>query len=632
MSIPLSLLFSAALAAGPAQDTEPLPAHGASRQRATSPASPSAALSRATEAVHAFERDCFAWGLLTPSGTVNPRPLPQSAPWDHPLHARLLKGGRVDGSADFPGYEGFAFEGESPTLAHLIECGRYHAGHAAAGELLGQAPRFEPGVLLAALADEVICAPDPGADEMSARLHSIATEQRRLAPLGRGSLAYVAWGLLMRPAAWEREEGDARMTREAFVAAVLARGATSEVSSWVAERVLQPPLAWTDERPGRGVALPRGRSRGLFGFTSGDQSFLEGLRAELASAVEVPASKMPRARLVEWTATMLDRVLRDRGTAVDADAWMRRGTLAERRRFWTDLASTSAFPDLHEAVLDELTALANGGVGLAGDARIAELRAAAALRPLSSAEASELEALERSARSDGAALARHLFVTLTAAGGPGNVAALATSLSGELVGALGNFGTPELRERLMGEAWRRLSWTDSEQGLWVVRDHLEERLVLAPGAASAMITGLVIHRREGADVLLADVCRRGGALERGAAVANPAWMEPGSFSREVGSLFSRTVDPELAPMERARLRLDVLSAIDRWDGPEAHDLLLRSFEEGLWSERAGGDSWSRTARGPWLDRVLALVGAEARMDLVARGLAPAALFGPVRDG
>ena len=121
-------------------------------------------------------------------------------------------------------------------------------------------------------------------------------------------------------------------------------------------------------------------------------------------------------------------------------------------------------------------------------------------------------------------------------------------------------------------------------------------------------------------------------------MANPAWMEPGSFAREVGSLLSRTVDPEpgsslaLAPMERARLRLDVLSAIDRWDGPEAHDILLRSFEQGLWSERAGVDSWSRTARGPWLDRVLALVGAEARMDLVARGLAPTALFGPVRDG
>ena len=147
-----------------------------------------------------------------------------------------------------------------------------------------------------------------------------------------------------------------------------------------------------------------------------------------------------------------------------------------------------------------------------------------------------------------------------------------------------------------------------------------------------MITGLVIHRRDGADALLAEVCQRGGALERGAAVANPQWMEPQDYAREVGSLLSRTVDPALDPRERERLRLDVLSAIDRWDGPEAHALLLQSFEDGLWSARAGRDSWSRTARGPWLDSVLALIGAEARTDLVARGLVPAGLFGPVEDG
>ncbi|MEC8513109.1 MAG: hypothetical protein VX015_13280 [Planctomycetota bacterium] len=632
MSIPPTLALCATLIAGPAQDPAQLPVHGVSRQRAVMPAPLPAALVRAAEAVHAFERDCFERGLLTPSGTVNPRPLPQGVSEEHPLHVHILEGGRVDGAADFPGYEGFAFQGESPTLAHLIECGRYHAGHAAAAELLGEAPGFDPGELLAALADEMICASDPGASELSARLHSIATEQRRLAPLNRGSLAYVAWGLLMHPEAWDRADDDVRMTRDAFVAAVLARGATSEVSSWVAERVLQLPLAWTDERPGRGVALARGRSRAPFGFTARDQAFLEGLRAAFASDPAISAPGMPRARLVEWNATMLDRVLRDRGTIVDADARMRRGTLAERRRFWTDLASASSFPDLHAAVCDELALLANGEAGLAGAARIAELRAAAAIRALSGAEAGELDALERSARTEGAALARHLLMTVTAAGGPENVAALATSFSGELGEALGDFGTPQLRERLMGEAWRRLSWTDSEQGLWVVRDHLEQRVVLEPRAASAMITGLVIHRREGADVLLAEVCQRGGALERGAAVANPQWMEPESYSLEVGSLLSRTVDPELAPKERAQLRLDVLSAIDRWDGPEAHALLLRSFEEGLWSARAGGDSWSRTARGPWLDSVLALIGTEARTDLVARGLAPATLFGSVRDG
>ena len=596
------------------------------------PSKLSSPLVRAIEAVHAFERDCFARGLLTPSGTVNPRPLPRGAPADHPLHLHLLEGGSVDGAADFPGYEGFAFQGESPTLAHLIECGRYHAGHVAAEVLLREAPRFDPRELLAALAEEEIRAPRPGAGELSARLHSIATEQRRLAPLNRGSLAYVAWGLLMHPAAWEREDDDVRMARDDFVAAVLARGATSEVSSWVAERVLQPPLAWTDARPGRGVALARGRSRGPFGFTADDQGFLAGLRAELAAAGEVSTAGIPRARLQEWNATMLDRVLRDRGTTVEADARMRRGTLAERRRFWTDLASISAFPDLHAAVLDELAALANGEADLAGSGRIDALRAAAATRALSDEEASELRALERSARAEGTALARHLLTTVTAAGGPANVAALATSLCGELREVLGGFGTPGLRERLMGEAWRRLSWTDSEQGLWVVRDHLEERLTLEPGAASAMITGLVIHRRDGADALLAEVCQRGGALERGAAVANPQWMEPQDYAREVGSLLSRTVDPALDPRERERLRLDVLSAIDRWDGPEAHALLLQSFEDGLWSARAGRDSWSRTARGPWLDSVLALIGAEARTDLVARGLVPAGLFGPVEDG
>ncbi|MEE2940749.1 MAG: hypothetical protein VX460_10225, partial [Planctomycetota bacterium] len=534
MSVLLTLALCATLPAGPIQGPVPLPDLGVPRQRAIPSPPLSAALARATEAVHAFERDCFERGLLTPSGTVNPRPLPQGAAESHPLHVHLLEGGHVDGAADFPGYEGFAFQGESPTLAHLIECGRYHAGHAAAQVLVDDRPRFDPRELLTALADEMIRAPNPGASDLSARLHSIATEQRRLAPLNRGSLAYVAWGLLMHPTAWDRADDDVRMTREAFVAAVLARGATSEVSSWVAERVLQPPLAWTDERPGRGVALVRGRSRGTFGFTADDQGFLEGIRAKLAAADEAVTLEMPRARLVEWNATMLDRVLRDRGTVVDADARMRRGTLAERRRFWTDLASTTAFPDLHAAVLDELGALADGEAGFAGAARIADLRAAAAVRTLSEAEAGELDALERSSRTEENALARHLLMTLTAAGGPENVAALATSLDGEVKQVLGGFGTRGLRQRLMGEAWRRLSWTDSEQGLWVVQDHLDERMVLEPGAASAMITGLVIHRRDGADALLAEVCRRGGARERAAAGAHPGWVGPQADARRVG--------------------------------------------------------------------------------------------------
>ena len=104
--------------------------------------------------------------------------------------------------------------------------------------------------------------------------------------------------------------------------------------------------------------------------------------------------------MAEWTATMLDRVLRDRGTVVDADAWMRRGTLAERRRFWTDLASTSAFPDLHAAMLDELTALANGEVGLAGDARIAELRAVELPRWRERAERAEAATARRAREAD----------------------------------------------------------------------------------------------------------------------------------------------------------------------------------------------------------------------------------------
>ena len=171
----------------------------------------------------------------------------------------------------------------------------------------------------------------------------------------------------MHPAAWEREDDDVRMARDEFVAAVLARGATSEVSSWVAERVLQPPLAWTDARPGRGVALARGRSRGSFGFTADDQSFLERLRVELAAASEVSAVGM-RER-----APGVERDDARSGAARPRDHRRGRRPDAPRdsrsRRFWTD-SVISAFPTC-TAVLDELAALASGEA-TRGAARIAD--------------------------------------------------------------------------------------------------------------------------------------------------------------------------------------------------------------------------------------------------------------------
>lgn len=617
-----------AVAPSPQHGEAGLPAPDASGDVRRTPALPAAPLrpelAAAARAVHAFERRCFALGLYTPAGTVHPRPFPRDAPEDHPVRAFLLEGGPVEGGAAFPGWAGFAFDGESPTLEHLLECGRYDAGYAAASALLEAAPDLDPRELLRALADEVITAADPAADELGARLHVIASRQRRLAPLGNGSLAYVAWGLLMQPAPWERREGDERLGREAFVSSVLARGATSEVSSWVAERVLQPPLAWTEERAGRGIAMARGRSRGRIGFTEADQALLEGLARD--PRVDGSSPAISEARLQEWVATMLDRVLRDRGTSMDADARMRRGSLAERRRYWSDLAVTSSFPDLHAAAVEELHALSTGSAMLPGAERLLALRDAAAVGPLTEEEAEELASLERDVRAARTALARHLLAVVTDAAGPDRVARMTASLAGELHEALGGVGTPRLRERLLGEAWRRLSWTNSEQGLWVVRDHLDGLAVLEGSAASAMISGLVIHRRDGADALLAEVCRRGGVLERGAAVANPQWMTGEAFGRDVGGLMERTADRALAPFERQRLRLDVLSALGRWEGPEADRLLRQSFEQGLWSEEAGPDSWSRTARGPWLDRVLARVGEAERAELVERGLVPAALF------
>lgn len=588
------------------------------------------ALETALDRVHEFERACFEHRLLTPQGLVNPRPFGPDATSKDPVYAFLVDGGAYGSGRHFPGHAGFPFQGDRPTVAHLIECGRYHAGHRAAVELLVRVPDFDPRELVESLGDDVIGTLPRDPDALASGLHVIAARQRRLAPLGRGSLGYVAWGLLMHGPAWERGPDDGRMDRETFVSSVLALGPGSELASWMSERILQPPLAASAEHGGRGIALPRGKSRGRLGFTDTDQRFLQELRARLAAQGPLQAEANGDApsteRLEEWVATMLERVLRDRGTALEVDRLMKRGALPERRRYWSSLASELPFHDFHGELLREIEALASGDGELSGAARIAELEAAQGTRELSAVEAKELEALRASRDREGRQLVEHMLRLLPVAGGAAHYAAVADALSGELAAALGGFQTEEVRAQLLGSAWRGLAVVDSEQGLWVVEDHLEARRPLGRDGAYAMIAGLVMHRRAGADALLARALEEGDWASRGAAIANPGWMGAERFVESVQALVPRTRDGALGAVERERLRLSLLGGLSRWEGPEARELLLATFEQGAWATSAGSDSWSQTSRGPWLTDVLGLLGPEERSEIVQRGLAPAELF------
>ncbi len=599
----------------------------------------------AVSLVHRFDWHCIELGLYKPNGALNMGALSRDAGPDHPI-VRFLEHGEAPvaagavmpaggfrRSAIYPGVRGFHFPGMPPSLDELLECTRYHLGYKAARAAFASDPELQPGHVLALLAEDCLMAPPIEGSAEAAQLHKRSVAQQRFAVLGNGSFCYVAWGVLQLDEFWEHEDEGAR---EIFIQEVLSLGTQSDALTWMCLRVLNPPLIPTDQQPARGVARPFDPHRGVIGFTDGHQSFVQGVRRELAShwAADPPvrAAECRRAslpRLGAWSSVMLDRILRERGTLESADAALRNGSMDERILYWRALARSASFEVFNAAYLDELTRMTSGTDEVPGAARMKELEAIALERPLLAAEQAELSTLKDRAKSLRVALIGELGNLLVMSGGPLHVAAVAATLAGptEAILAEGCGIVPggPMRATVLGNAWIRLALVPSDQSVWVVGDHLGGAMVLPEYALDSMVGLLGVHRPPGYDGILDEVLQSDSVGMQSRAIMNPNWMDEERFRTEFTRLLDTVRSGAVAAGEREEIRLRLAGALARRSDGAGRDLLLRTFEDGLWKPGAAG--WGhRLSKGPWAAQLWAKLKPGDRADLIQRGLAPRDLF------
>lgn len=607
-------------------------------------------LARAIDGVHRFERACLDLGLLGPDGAVDPSAFEGADDARLDEITEFLREG-VEGM--YPGAGAFAFGERGAPLEQLVECGRYHAGWLAARRALGEDPELTPAHALAALADDVLSAPPLEGSEAAQRFAERASSQRRFAPLGNGGLCFVVWGLLHEPAFWGRG-GLPSNAREELIHAIVTMGATSELATWTATRVLRPPLARRDDRPGRGVAFSAGEDRGRVGFTERDEAFVRRVRDRILRG-EMPARPAGDAgssgdtgnsrttgaagaapgpsekRLRAWCATMLHWILSERGTVPTADDAMRRGTFDERVQYWTDLARRVSFDDFRAAYVDELVALGSRAEGLGAAERIAELEALAESRAadggLGPDEAAELERLRLDAERARTRLVRHMADLLVQSGAADHFAAVAATLAGPTESLLADIAPHTARAHWLGDAWIRLGLTPNEQATWVLDDHLDGVGPLPDYGLESLVMSTASWSLPGAEATLGRVLSEGDLAARSAAVVNPGWMSEERFESEWRRL-ARDHDAEGAdPVASSKARVSLVLSLAQRDDAAARRLLLESFEEGRWRDPSDPRCWSNVLFGASRDRVLGALSPEERQGLVDRGLAPPELLG-----
>lgn len=584
-------------------------------------------LGRALERVHRFERACLELGLLGRDGAVAPSAFEGADDAQLDRITEFLREGtlREGEPGVYPGAAAFAFGERGAPLEQLVECGRYHAGWAAARDAIAADPGLAPEHALAALTDAVLTARPLEGSEDALRFAGVASEQRRFAPLGNGGLCFVVWGLLHEPSFWERE-GIAAGARADLIHAIVSRGPTTELATWTATRTLRPPLVWDEERPGRGVVFSAAAPRGRVGFSARDEAFVRAVRDRVVRG-ELPAESGPgERRLRAWCATMLHWILTERGTALAADEAMRRGTLDERKQYWTDLARRVSFDDFRAAYVDELVALGSRAEGLGDTRRIAALEALAETGELDPAEAEELARLRADAERGRTRLARHMGDLLVQSGGAEHYAAVAATLAGPTESLLADLAPDVARAHWLGDAWVRLGLTPSEQSTWVVEDHLDGLGPLPAYGLESLVMSTASWALPGAEVTLDRVLAEGDLSARSAAVANPRWMTEERFEAEWRRLARDHDGADAAPGDRSKARVALITSLGGREGEGARRLLLESFEAGRWRDPADPGCWWNLDVAGSRDRVLSLLSPEDRRGLVERGLGPAALL------
>lgn len=573
------------------------------------------ALERALAHVHRFELRCLELGLLGELGRPNPRVFERAT---EELVA-FLEGSERD---LFPGLGAFAFSTKDATLQQIIECGRYHAGFRAFERALREDPHMGPADVLAGLSDAMLTAPPRSGSEQAQRFWTRGREQRRLAPLGPGSFCYVAWGALVTPKFWASR---GRAAREKFISTVLRRIPATEIQSWTCQRVLQIPLAWTDDRPARGIATARALTRGELGFTAADQDWMTETRTAILSGEPIE-TEAGAERIEEWSRTMLDRILRERGAALIADERLRRGTLAERKRYWSDLANERPFEDFRAAFLAELYTIAAGADAFPRSDRMIALEEKEAARTLTDAERAELAGSRRRLDTARCDLVGHMAKMLATNAGEIHYAAAAAVLAGPAEHALVTVGAPAERETALAHGWVQLGVTPSPQSIWVVEAHLQGSAPIPRRGVQAIVGMLSLHKPPGWEGTMDAAFQSDDRAAREIAIANPGWMSEERYGAEFDRLLGDLSNEGLSADERSSLRACLIASLADESQPAGRSRLLKSFEDGLWSESAGEGSWVHATSRATRRRVLARLSEEERREFVERGLVSGGVF------
>lgn len=620
--------------APPSVDPEPSGGRRAVASSAGSALEPR--LLAALDRIHGVDRACLSLGILGLDGGVAGDLLGGLADEDREALEVVLLEGR---EGVFRGALAFDFGDGGAALEEWVECIRYDAAAEAAAALTAAAPAMVPGVVLDRLRDDFLTAEPVEGSELALALHGIGQAQGRFAPLGNGASCYLAWGLLWQDTYWEGQDAargvPAGTSRDDFVGAVLDMSGASELALLMSLRVLQAPLPVGDEFPGRGIAFPQTRVRGKLGFSAAHQAFVTGIRAELAGELAADPRR-PRvtirgveldARAVgEWAAEMLGRILRDRGTVAEADAVMRRGSLAERLTYWSDLERSASFEAFREAYLDELALIAAAADELPGQGRVDELLGVLEVRDLTEAETRELEALQRTLRDGRRRMVQALGQLLIRSGGQVHFAAVAQALAGPTEELLANFCAPQERRNLFGRNWITLASGAGAQAGWVLEDHLSGARTLPRYGIDTLLMNVSGRAAPHEMGTLRRFLDEGSAVERASVLCNGDWVGDAEFRVAYGRLRRDEGNVARSRAERDQLGWAMMGAITTRRGPLARELLLESFREGRWKADRGPLSWAHRPRCRELERLLGTLDEAERAALVERGLAPPGLF------
>lgn len=601
------------------------------------------------ERVHRVEARYLELGFYLPNGLLNPEP-----PQPDSEGTAFLVGSEPD---IFPGLDAFEFQqGERTTdadedgggtslqlpIEQLLESGLYEAGYQGAKAALASHPALLPEDVLRCFDDAFLDGEPVRPGDDARALELAAKSQRRLGLLGNGSIAYVAWGFLHLDEFWT----DRLAQREEFLAVLIDRGVASERSAWAVRRVLQRPLKRSAERPARGIAMDVDRLAGSVGFTARHEAVLERLVADLEAIRRSAGGKQalaPRLRYVQsdgtvttwdnplahlpaWSAEMLSWVQRELRPDRFAGELRRGDTLAKRLLYWTELAKRVPFAELREEVLAELRAMMAGTDKLPGSERWAALIALEAQGELSDADRAELEDLVRSRREMHEELIGHMAPLMVYSGKADHYALLAATLSKDVTAILDATFDEFAQNRLLGSSWGVLSMERHPDSLWVLRQHLFEPDQRLPRfAARPMIAWAARHALPGYEVLLEDCLREGTVPERGAALANSAWLPTSRYKEELERLVADHLDPKMSDWDLASAKSSILDSLSKRNDETARAILVRSFYDGRWAESAGRWSWSYTdpSLRAW---AVAQLSAEDRAVLLEKKLVPPGLL------